>query len=303
MMRRAVSSLIVVFTAGFLSCFSERPSETVEHDAQLSKQQPSEAESSSALPKETASDREQPSSQSQSSEAAGTEAKGPMLVAPFTQEEATGAQKEWSESLGTPVEMTNSIGMKLRLIPPGEFLMGPTAADVEFVKAYHDVDRYGWLFDAEKPQHRVRITKPLYLGVYEVTQAEYERLMKKNPSQFLEGGRWKNKVSGLDTSRFPVETVSWDNAVEFCRKLSSLPEERAAGRVYHLPTEAEWEYACRAGTTTSFHFGSELNGREANCNGTDPYGTTEKGPYLGHPTTVGSYAPNAFGLYDMHGNL
>jgi formylglycine-generating enzyme required for sulfatase activity len=120
--------------------------------------------------------------------------------------------------------------------------------------------------------------------------------MGTNPSDF-------KTVAGQDTSRFPVERVSWEEAVEFCRKLSALSAEQSAGRVYRLPTEAEWEFACRAGTTTPFHFGSQLNGREANCDGNYPYGTTTKGTYLQRPTTVGSYAANGFGLFDMHGNV
>jgi formylglycine-generating enzyme required for sulfatase activity len=187
------------------------------------------------------------------------------------------------------LEITNSIGMKLALIPAGEFLMGSPETEL---------DRR-----ADEPQHRVRITKPFYLGVYEVTQAEYERVMGTNPSAFSTGGLKPNKVSGNDTSRYPVENVSWEDAVEFCRKLSSRPEEQRAGRRYRLPTEAEWEYACRAGTTTPFHFGTQLDGREANCDGTYPYGTESKGQSLERTTTVGSYAPNAFRLYDMHGNV
>ena len=89
----------------------------------------------------------------------------------------------------------------------------------------------------------------------------------------------------------------------FCKKLSDLPAEKAAGRKYRLPTEAEWEYCCRAGTSTPFHFGSALNGKQANCNGNYPYGTTETGPCLGKTSPVGSYPPNAWGLYDMHGNV
>jgi formylglycine-generating enzyme required for sulfatase activity len=132
--------------------------------------------------------------------------------------------------------------------------------------------------------------------MYEVTQAEYERVMGTNPSGF-------KTVAGQTTSRFPVEDVSWNDAVEFCRKLSALPGELSAGRVYRLPTEAEWEYACRAGTTTPFHFGSQLNGWEANCDGNDPYGTTTNGTYLERPAAVGSYGANGFGLCDMHGNV
>jgi formylglycine-generating enzyme required for sulfatase activity len=110
-------------------------------------------------------------------------------------------------------------------------------------------------------------------------------------------------VEDQDTSRYPVEGVSWEEAKEFCRKLSSLGAEQSAGRFYRLPTEAEWEYACRSGTATPFHFGTTLNGHEANFYGHYPYGTETKGPFLGRPTTVASYGANAFGLYDMHGNV
>ena len=159
------------------------------------------------------------------------------------------------------------------------------------------------LLESEQPQHRVRITKPYYVSVYEVTQGEYERVMAANPSSFSSRGSSSDKVSGQDTIRFPVESASWEEAMEFCRKLSLLPEEKAAGRQYRLLTEAEWEYACRAGTMTPFHFSTKLNGREANCDGNYPYGTTTRGPYLERPTTVGSYAANPFGLHDMHGNV
>ncbi|HEX7378460.1 MAG TPA: SUMF1/EgtB/PvdO family nonheme iron enzyme, partial [Pirellulales bacterium] len=186
-------------------------------------------------------------------------------------------------------QVTNSIGMKLTLIPAGEFMMGSPDSEE------------GWSKD-EGPRHRVRITKPFYLGVYEVTQAEYERVMGENPSYFSSGGDGASSVSGLNTGRFPVESVSWEDAVAFCGKLSDFAGERAAGRRYRLPTEAEWEYACREGATTPFSFGSQLNGREANCAGNYPYGTTEKGPLLERTTTVGSYRANAFGLFDMHGN-
>jgi len=204
-------------------------------------------------------------------------------------EKAVAAQKECSERLGLPVEISNCIGMKLKLIPAGEFLMGSPESEE------HRRDN--------EYQHRVRTTKPFYLGVYEVTQAEYERVMGTNPSSFSKKGDDSDAVKDMHTSRFPVERVNWQNAVEFCGKLSELPEEKAGERIYRLPTEAEWEYACRAGTTTPFHFGSELNGSQANCDGTRPYGTSTEGPQLGRTTTVGSYAANAFGLCDMHGNV
>ena len=215
--------------------------------------------------------------------------KPPLAMAPFHEAVAKERQKAWAEYLGVPVEVSNSIGMKLALIPAGEFLMGsPVAED----------DR-----DYNETQHGVRITEAFYLGVYEVTQSEYERVMGRNPSYFSSRGGGEDNVSGQDTSRFPVEKVNWEDAEEFCRRLSGTLNERRAGRVYRLPTEAEWEYASRAGTTNAFHFGSRLNGREANCDGDSPYGTSTKGPNLERTTRVGAYGANAFGLYDMHGNV
>ena len=180
--------------------------------------------------------------------------------------------------------ITNSIGMKLTLVPAGEFIMGSPDSEVGYS-------------NGEK-LHRVRLTKPFYMGVYEVTQAEYQNVIGSNPSWFSRTSGGKDKVAGQDTSRFPVERVSLDDAQEFCRKLS-----QKEGKTYRLPTEAEWEYACCAGTTTPFNFGEQLNGTQADCNGSNPYGTSAKGPNLQRPCTVGQYQPNAFGLYDMHGNV
>ena len=167
---------------------------------------------------------------------------------------------------------TNSIGMKLTLIPAGQFMMGsPDTEQGHFIN---------------EKLHRVQISKPFYMGTYTVTQREYEKVMQRNPSYFSVNGKGKDDVAGMDTSRFPVEQVSWYDAKEFCNTLS----ERE-GKTYRLPTEAEWEYACRAGTTTPFNFGSELNGTQANCYGSEPYGTTSSGPYLARTTKVGSYPP------------
>ena len=178
--------------------------------------------------------------------------------------------------------LTNSIGMKLAHIEPGEFLMGSPKTDEDRVAD-------------EEPQHRVRITEPFHIGVYEVTQEEYQRVMGANPSFFCKGGRGQGEVQGLDTRRFPVESVSQECALEFCRKLSELPEEKAAGRVYRLPTEAEWEYACRAGSTTRYSFGdgSAGLGDYAWFRGNSENKT--------HP--VGQKEPNGWGLHDMHGNV
>jgi formylglycine-generating enzyme required for sulfatase activity len=174
--------------------------------------------------------------------------------------------------------VTNSLDMKLALIPAGKFLMGSPAGEAER--------------DPEERQHEVVIARPFYLGVYEVTQAQYQKLMGKNPSHFA--------ASGPD---HPVETVRWREAVDFCSRLSKREAETKAGRVYRLPTEAEWEYACRAGTTTPFHTGKNLSSMQANFNGAYPYGDSDKGPNLKKTAKVGSYPPNAWGLYDMHGNV
>ncbi len=163
----------------------------------------------------------------------------------------------------------NSIGMQLKLIPAGEFLMG--SPDDE---ALRDQD--------ECPLHRVRITKPFYLGVHEVTQAQYESVMGRNPSQF----------KGPD---HPVENVSWEEARTFCEKLSQLPAEKAARRGYRLPTEAEWEYACRAGTNSVFSFGDDVSQA-----GSYAWYSSNAGDRT-HPG--GQKRPNAWGLHDMHGNV
>jgi formylglycine-generating enzyme required for sulfatase activity len=188
--------------------------------------------------------------------------------------------------------IVNSLGMKLVYIPPGKFLMGTSAQDSERIKKepFKGYVWPGWEKD-EAPQHEVRISKGFYLGVHEVTQGQYERVMGQNPS------------ASKESPQHPVEQVLWAEAVAFCAKLAELPEERKAGRVYRLPTEAEWEYACRAGTTTLFHFGDSLSSREANIDPDHPFGTAQKGPRPGKTVPVGSYPPNAWGLYDMHGNV
>ena len=203
------------------------------------------------------------------SEAAGTDKKLTVAEMPDPSRAAVPSGNEYT---------SKSTGMKLALIPAGTFTMGSPSSEAE-----RSTD--------EGPTHSVRISQPIYMGLYEVKQGEYESVMGTNPSSF-------KTVSGQDTSKFPVDSVSWNDSVEFCKKLSVKD-----GVTYRLPTEAEWEYAARAGTTTPFHFGSTLNGDQANVDGNSPYGTTTKGPYLQRTTTVGSYSKNAFGLFDMHGNV
>jgi formylglycine-generating enzyme required for sulfatase activity len=188
---------------------------------------------------------------------------------------------------GKPVSassaLTNSIGMQLVLLPAGRYVAGSSVDDPQA-----EAD--------EQTAHRVTISRPFYLGRYEVTQDEYRQVMGDNPSWFARGAPGEPQVRGQNSGRWPVDMVSWDDAVEFCRRLSQLPAEQAAGRVYRLPTEAEWEYACRAGSTTRFAFGRQLSAADANIRD----GGAESG---GHPRAVGSYRPNAFGLYDLHGNV
>ncbi len=194
--------------------------------------------------------------------------------------------------LPPPKAISNSIGMKLVGIPAGKFLMGSTAEERKLTLARISIDevreRFAGFMAQERP-HEVRITKSFHMGMHEVTQAQYQKVMGKNPSHFR----------GEATGDLPVESVSWHDAVAFCRRLSELPAEKAAGRSYRLPSEAEWEYACRAGTTTPFHFGKTLSVMQANFGF---LAGDRESP--GRTTPVGRYdRPNAWGLYDMHGNV
>jgi uncharacterized protein (TIGR02996 family) len=187
--------------------------------------------------------------------------------------------------------LVNSLGQQLALIPPGQFMMGSPA---------NQPSRYS----DEDPWHRVEITRPFYLSTTPVTQAQYQGLTGQNPSHFSSQGEGKGRVHKLKTQAFPVENVSWFDAKSFCVRLSELPEERRAGRVYRLPTEAEWEYACRAGIRCDqFHVGSSLSSLQANIDGNQPFGDAPLGPCLGRPCPVASFLPNAWGLYDLHGNV
>jgi uncharacterized protein (TIGR02996 family) len=182
-----------------------------------------------------------------------------------------------------PGRVLNSIGMDLVLIPAGSFLMGTPETE----KGRSD----------EELLHEVTLSKPFYFGIFAVTQRQYEAVMGVNPSRFN-----REANGGPD---HPVDRVGWSKAGEFCRRLSDLPEEAKHGRNYRLPTEAEWEHACRAGdcSNPAFHFGDTASSRLANFDGSHLSGGADAGPYLERTARVGSYPPNAWGLYDMHGNV
>ncbi|MCA9960253.1 MAG: formylglycine-generating enzyme family protein [Anaerolineales bacterium] len=155
-------------------------------------------------------------------------------------------------------------------IPRGTFLMG---------------SRAGQGYDDERPQHSVRVPSFL-MSKYPITQAQWQAIMKKPLPYRCKG------------ARRPVDRVTWHHAITFCEQLS-----QKTGRTYRLPSEAEWEYACRAGSMTPFYFGETVTTDLVNYVGEHTYGLAPKGIYRHETTEVGSFPPNAFGLYDMHGNV
>jgi formylglycine-generating enzyme required for sulfatase activity len=178
-----------------------------------------------------------------------------------------------------PPTITNSIGMKLKLIPAGEFLMGsPASETVGPLVTTGDL--------TEEQQHRVQITRAYYLGTTEVTQGQWEGVMGTTP--------WKGKTYVKEGSDYAASYVSWDDAVEFCRRLSAKD-----GRTYRLPTEAEWEYACRAKSTSVYSFGASPGSlKDYAWFNENAYDVDAK-----YAHRVGQKLPNAFGLFDMHGNV
>ena len=168
-------------------------------------------------------------------------------------------------------DLGNGVKLEMAAIPGGTFMMGSPK------------NEGGW--DSESPQHQVSVPS-FFMGKYQLTQAQYQAIIGTNPSRFKGSNR-------------PVESVNWNDAVAFCEKLS-----QKIGRTYRLPSEAEWEYACRAGTATPFHFGETITTDLANYNGNYTYGGGIKGICREETTEVGSFGvANNFGLYDMHGNV
>ena len=188
--------------------------------------------------------------------------------------------REWQQAEYFVEPLGNGIELEMVYIPGGTFMMGSPE---------DEKDSFSW----EKPQHQVRI-EPFYLGKFQVTQAQWrevaklpqiERELNPEPSEFKGDNR-------------PVEQVSWYDAEEFCARLS-----KATGREYSLPSEAEWEYACRAGTNTPFHYGETITSEIASYYGRNTYAEEPAGEDREQTTPVGSFPANRFGLYDMHGNV
>jgi formylglycine-generating enzyme required for sulfatase activity len=205
---------------------------------------------------------------------AGPGTPGPPLVGlPFDAERARSLQGEWAKALGLDAEVTNSVGMRLVLIPGGRFDMGPDGGKC-----------------------RVTLARPFYLGVTEVTLGQYRRF---KPGHRVEGADAEFKEDDR-----PAAMVSWHDARAFCAWLSERPEETAAGRAYTLPTEAHWEWAARAGTATSRHFGDTDRGQADYSwfNVTYTPNPRHEGDGRGRQP-VGKLRPNAWGLFDMLGNV
>ncbi len=189
--------------------------------------------------------------------------------------DATKQQRKAAKADDLPLEKTielgNEVTMTVVYIPAGEFEMGSPPTEPKK--------------DNDEGQHRVKLTKAFYMGKFEVTQLQYRVIMHQNKSKF--GG-----------DKLPVENVNWHQARQFLKRLSDK-----TGMKFRLPTEAEWEYACRAGTTTAFNVGTTLDSSLANYKAKTPYADGVAGEYLKRTNNVGYYPPNAFGLYDMHGNV
>ncbi len=223
-----------------------------------------------------------------------TDAPAPA-IAPFNAEQAKQHQEAWAKYLNVPVEYTNSLGMKFVLIPPGEFMMGSSPEEIaQALGSAGDDKLWQETINSEGPQHKVVLTKATYIGMHEVTQGQFEHVMGRNPSRFGPMGASKDVIADLDTSSFPVEKVSWDEATRFCVKLGQV-HGLADGKAYRLLTDAEWEFSCRAGTTTEYWIGENDQDR---LQAAWLYENSSERTHA-----VGELKENPFGLYDVHGNV
>jgi formylglycine-generating enzyme required for sulfatase activity/serine/threonine protein kinase len=260
-----------------------------------------------------------------------------LLTAPFDEGAAGRARALWAAYLNTPEQTANSIGMKLQLIPPGEFRMGSEETYLELVDRFPNVREAEeenpvsrLALESARPQHAVRITRPYYLAAYEVTNGQFKKFVEatrhKTDGEKDDKGGWGYPAKGPDALDYsgsegrgftwrhwgielsdeaPVVSVSWNDAVAFCEWLS-----RKEGKLYRLPTEAEWEYACRAGTTTRYSNGDEPErltqiGNIRDMTARQKFGwqnTLTSSDGSAYTNDVGRYAANHFGIYDMHGN-
>jgi formylglycine-generating enzyme required for sulfatase activity len=187
--------------------------------------------------------------------------------------------------------LEKDIALDMVLIPPGKFLMGSP-------------ENESGRLERESPQHLVSISQPFFMSQHLVTQAQWQHIAKRPKVK----RKLEQNPSRFQGSRLPVETISWFDAKEFCLRLSTL-----TNRQYRLPSEAEWEHACRAGTTTPFHFGETIDAELANYQAEEEkiggtvypgkYGRGQFGEYRRKTTSVGIFPANSFGLYDMHGNV
>jgi formylglycine-generating enzyme required for sulfatase activity len=227
------------------------------------------------------------------------EPKKPVIVTPplsvfnfeIVRVNAKGEQinKESKQSQYFREDLGNGITLEMVAIPGGTFTMGTEDEEIERLVKKFNWEGFRW----ERPQHRVTVSS-FYMGRYPITQTQWKAIaatakididLETNPSKFK-------------GDELPVERVNWYQATEFCKRLS-----RETKQEYRLPSEAEWEYACRAGTTTPFYFGETITGELANYRASETYADEPKGEYREETTPVGQFPPNAFGLYDMHGNV